>query len=227
MLRTFASLVIDGLAASPLRVAGLALVGFVAQYILFLVFALHPRVLTLRMNESLNASWFLIVLIGCMFTRVLRERALAACFVLAILNIILTALVILERGRAGVNMPMLAIFQLPCFVGVVLSVGGTRTNMRNASIAEWILARVTTPERAASIIGDLAENAESTKAIWFWWSVIRTAFSLLCRRLVANQGRMARYLLLLGPCLPVLAVWAIVHLLGLWLTGRREARRTV
>jgi hypothetical protein len=121
VLRTFASLVIDGLAASPLRVAGLALVGFVAQYILFLVFALHPRVLTLRMNESLNASWFLIVLIGCMFTRVLRERALAACFVLAILNIILTALVILERGRAGVNMPMLAIFQLPCFVGVVLS----------------------------------------------------------------------------------------------------------
>ena len=79
VLRTFASLVIDGLAASPLRVAGLALVGFVAQYILFLVFALHPRVLTLRMNESLNASWFLIVWASSRMTPTPPARRSTTC----------------------------------------------------------------------------------------------------------------------------------------------------
>ena len=100
--------------------------------------------------------------------------------------------------------------------------------MRNTSLAESILARFTTPERAASIVGDLVESTGRRGTVWFWFSVMRTAFPLLGRRLVANSSRMARYLLLLGPfCLPVLAVWAIVHLLGLWLNGRSEARRTV
>jgi len=99
--------------------------------------------------------------------------------------------------------------------------------MHNLTIAESILSRFTSPDRAGAIVGDLVESTGTPGTVWFWLSVFRTAFSLLCRRLVANPGRMARYLLLLGPCLPVLAVWAIVHLLGLWLTGRREARRTV
>jgi hypothetical protein len=95
--------------------------------------------------------------------------------------------------------------------------------MRKAAIAEWILSLVTTPERAASTAGDLLERPSG-----FWLSVIRTAFPLLGRRLVANSSRIARYLLLLGPfCLPLLAVWAVVYLLGLWLTDSRAARRTV
>jgi hypothetical protein len=62
--------------------------------------------------------------------------------------------------------------------------------MRNAQVAEWILSLVTTPERAASTVGDLMESAPSRGR--FWFGVLRTAVSLLWRELAANPARMAR-----------------------------------
>jgi hypothetical protein len=49
--------------------------------------------------------------------------------------------------------------------------------MRNASTAERILSRVTTPERAAAIVGDLAEEARTRGTLWFWFHVFCTALS--------------------------------------------------
>jgi hypothetical protein len=65
--------------------------------------------------------------------------------------------------------------------------------MRNASVAEWILSRVTGPERAASIVGDLIESADSRGGVWFWSSVIRTAFSLFGQRLRVNRFELMVY----------------------------------
>jgi hypothetical protein len=57
--------------------------------------------------------------------------------------------------------------------------------MRSASLAEWILARFTTRERAASIVGDLLEAAPQKGKLWFWLSVTRIFLSLTWRRPLA------------------------------------------
>jgi hypothetical protein len=72
--------------------------------------------------------------------------------------------------------------------------------MRRASIAEWILSRATTPERAATIVGDLVEGAESHGTVWFWLSVIQTAFSLFPRRLSANRTELMGYAVSWATC---------------------------
>jgi hypothetical protein len=64
-------------------------------------------------------------------------------------------------------------------------------NARNAFIAEWILALVTTEDRAASTVGDLMEDAEARGAPWFWAGVLGTAFAILWRDLRAEPGKMA------------------------------------
>jgi hypothetical protein len=65
-------------------------------------------------------------------------------------------------------------------------------NMSNTSLAESILSRFTTPDRAASIIGDLTDNAASSNVVWFWWSVLQTAFWLFGQSLRTNPVRVAR-----------------------------------
>ena len=61
--------------------------------------------------------------------------------------------------------------------------------MHNVNIAEWILALVTTRDRAASTVGDLAEGAATRGAVWFWSGVLRTAASLLWRDIVEQSAR--------------------------------------
>jgi hypothetical protein len=51
--------------------------------------------------------------------------------------------------------------------------------MRSARIAEWILALVTTEDRAAAVVGDLTEVRRGS--LWFWWSVFATASSIAWR----------------------------------------------
>ena len=51
--------------------------------------------------------------------------------------------------------------------------------MHSAAIAEWILSLVAPPDRAASTVGDLVEEASSRGTIWFWSCVLRTAGSHL------------------------------------------------
>ena len=65
--------------------------------------------------------------------------------------------------------------------------------MNTASIAEWVLSRFTTPGRAASIVGDLTENADSRGGVWFWFSVIRTALSLFCQRPSTIRFELVKY----------------------------------
>ncbi len=60
--------------------------------------------------------------------------------------------------------------------------------MRNTQVAEWILSLVTSPERAASTVGDLMESA-STRA-GFWLGVLRTALSLLWGEFAAEPATM-------------------------------------
>ena len=62
------------------------------------------------------------------------------------------------------------------------------SGMRNAQIAEWILSLVTTPERAASTVGDLMESAPSRGR--FWLGVLRTGVSLLWREVAVDPARM-------------------------------------
>jgi hypothetical protein len=61
--------------------------------------------------------------------------------------------------------------------------------MRKAQIAEWILKLFTTPERAASAIGDMVEEAHG--ALRFWISVVRTVFSFIWRDISADPLYMA------------------------------------
>jgi len=67
--------------------------------------------------------------------------------------------------------------------------------MRSIHVAEWILALVTSRDCAASIAGDLAEDlAEGAAArgtISFWFSVLRTAGSLLWRDVAERPARAA------------------------------------
>jgi hypothetical protein len=48
--------------------------------------------------------------------------------------------------------------------------------MRKATIAEWILSLTVAPERAATTVGDLLEAGSDRGPLWFWSSILRTAF---------------------------------------------------
>ncbi len=61
--------------------------------------------------------------------------------------------------------------------------------MPDAAAAEWILKLVTTPERAASTVGDLLEETEE-KPVWFWGGVVRIALSYVRQDLVVYWPRM-------------------------------------
>jgi hypothetical protein len=54
--------------------------------------------------------------------------------------------------------------------------------MHKASIAEWILCRLTSKDRAASMVGDLVEIGERKGVAWFWLSLAGVALSLTWRR---------------------------------------------
>jgi hypothetical protein len=85
--------------------------------------------------------------------------------------------------------------------------------MRSAHIAEWILALITTPDRAASTAGDLTERAATRDAVWFWFSVFRTAASLLWRGVAEHPARLT------GLALFGIALYAGIGLLFALLDG--------
>ena len=85
--------------------------------------------------------------------------------------------------------------------------------MRNAHIAEWILAQVTARDRAASTIGDLTERAATRDAVWFWLSVLRTAVSFLWRGVAEHPARLT------GLALLGIALYAGIGLLFAGLDG--------
>jgi len=58
--------------------------------------------------------------------------------------------------------------------------------MRSDRLAEAVLSMVAPAERAASAVGDFAEDADVRGAFWFWRSVARLALALLARDLVSS-----------------------------------------
>src|SRR6202034_1360148 len=63
--------------------------------------------------------------------------------------------------------------------------------MRSIHLAEWILALVTSRDRASSTAGDLAERAAARGAVSFWFAVLRTLASLLWRDVTEKPARPA------------------------------------
>jgi hypothetical protein len=64
--------------------------------------------------------------------------------------------------------------------------------MRSGRFAEDVLALFTTREVAASIVGDLAEQSQSRRRGWFTCEIVRLAFALCFRSLIAAPGRALR-----------------------------------
>jgi hypothetical protein len=59
-------------------------------------------------------------------------------------------------------------------------------------IAEWIVALVLPPDRAASAVGDWMEDAAERGQVWFWCCVFRTVLAHVWRDLAASPLTMAR-----------------------------------
>ncbi|HEY7190271.1 MAG TPA: hypothetical protein VH436_27150 [Vicinamibacterales bacterium] len=57
--------------------------------------------------------------------------------------------------------------------------------MRRDRFAEGLLSLVAPADHAASVVGDLMEEADARGSLWFWQCVVRLAFSLLARDLLA------------------------------------------
>ncbi len=65
--------------------------------------------------------------------------------------------------------------------------------MRSAVSAQCLLSLVSTPEKAASIVGDLEEESSTRGRSWFWWNVFRTAAAHLGRDLHDAPLRMLAF----------------------------------
>src|ERR1019366_5508664 len=63
------------------------------------------------------------------------------------------------------------------------SISSARTS--SPAIAEWLLARITDPTRAAAIMGDLTEMAATRGRAWFWTAYARTLVSFTWRIVLA------------------------------------------
>ena len=85
--------------------------------------------------------------------------------------------------------------------------------MHSAYIAEWILALVTTRDRAATTVGDLTEQAATRGVFWFWSGVLRTAASLVWLDLAEHPARVT------GLAFLGLAVYIGIDLLFAGLSG--------
>src|SRR5580698_6933796 len=62
--------------------------------------------------------------------------------------------------------------------------------MRSARVAEWILAQVLPPDRAASTVGDWLEDATERGRLWFWSCVLRTVLSRIWSDFAESPGFM-------------------------------------
>jgi drug/metabolite transporter superfamily protein YnfA len=77
--------------------------------------------------------------------------------------------------------------------------------MRKVDFAESILLLTTTPERAASTAGDLAEESTQRGTLWFWTSLLRTTASLIWRAWTAEPRRIMA--LALKACLMQIGIF--------------------
>jgi antibiotic biosynthesis monooxygenase (ABM) superfamily enzyme len=90
--------------------------------------------------------------------------------------------------------------------------------MRTASTAEWILCRLTTKERAATMVGDLIEGQEKKGLMRFWLSVAGVALSLFWRRPIAFIAAFYAGMLMFGRLMmEVYGINALHRPPGFWM----------
>ena len=70
--------------------------------------------------------------------------------------------------------------------------------MHKTPIAEWLLSRITDPTRAAVIVGDLTEMAETRGRLWFCTAYARTLVTLGWRAPVAFLAGSAGFFLMMS-----------------------------
>jgi hypothetical protein len=92
--------------------------------------------------------------------------------------------------------------------------------MRRDKAAEWILSRVTSPERAASIVGDLVEDGPAY-GVRFWLRVFSTTASLTPQRIAqGSTGTVGKVLGAISEgCMFPYASWLPVDLYHALATG--------
>src|SRR5215470_19527907 len=86
--------------------------------------------------------------------------------------------------------------------------------MRNVHFAEWLLSLVVSREGAASMVGDLLEEAHTRGTVWFWLSLAGTVCSLTWRDIASNPARMFG-LAALGYVVQLALIAAIIIVFGL------------
>jgi hypothetical protein len=77
--------------------------------------------------------------------------------------------------------------------------------MPKTTPAEWLLARIIGPDRAAAIMGDLTELAATRGRLWFWTAYVRALISLGWRTPVAFLFAIASVRLMFSAVFPWLA----------------------
>jgi hypothetical protein len=118
VLRTFGSLIIDGLVSGPARIIEWAVVAMFAQFAFgLLVFSfdlLFFRLWEPTIHEIEIASCFWSLVIGHELSRFLRERSLATYILFAIFNGVLILIEVLtwKMGRPQVDTPAFVVSQL-------------------------------------------------------------------------------------------------------------------
>src|SRR5215831_11994523 len=86
--------------------------------------------------------------------------------------------------------------------------------MRNVHLAEWLLSLVVSRAGAASMVGDLLEEAHTRGTVWFWLSLAGTVCSLIWRDVAGNPIRMLS-LALLGMVVQLALVVAAIVVVAL------------
>ena len=92
--------------------------------------------------------------------------------------------------------------------------------MRNVHLAEWLLSLAVSRESAASMVGDLLEEARTRGTVWFWLSLVGAVCSLIRRDVAGNPMRMLS-LAMLGVVvqLALIAAAIVVFALGTLAVG--------
>jgi hypothetical protein len=70
---------------------------------------------------------------------------------------------------------------------------------QNGKIAQLILSLATTPDRAATTVGDMLEESAARGSLWFWSNILRTASSLWWRDFRSAAHAPARAMGSLSP----------------------------
>jgi hypothetical protein len=87
--------------------------------------------------------------------------------------------------------------------------------MPDARVAEWVLAQVLPPDRAASTVGDWMEDAEARGPVWFWSCVFRIVLSRIWSDFAESPGFLVG--LALRGCL--YSLWLVVGTICILVAG--------